>query len=214
LILELYPEVSEFSRITAAGMARSCAVDPTMTVGDLRKIIEEHFAWMLRLDLGAPGSREYFWYRSEENGENRRGERPVDVGVERETFMDVAGIVRRLYDFLATHPDEATVARFLVGDPEHALAVARVQFASASPFSEIRASVCDDDFLPSQAIRCFLTVLGLELPTPHSARWVRGVFYRGAPLPEDLAACPAGEWSRPHLDGTGEAPDIDAMART
>jgi hypothetical protein len=194
LLLELYSETGEFSRVTAAGMTRPQTVDPTMTVGALRAVLEEHFGWALALDLHGPGKREFFWYRSEENGENRRGERSVDVGIERETFIDVAGMVRRLHDFLASVPDEVSVGRFLLEEPEHALSVARVQLAVEAPYSELRASVCDADFLASNGIRCFLSVLGIELPTPHSGRWVRGLFFRGAPLPTDLAAGREGEW--------------------
>jgi hypothetical protein len=194
LLLELYPETSEFSQVTAAGVKRAQAVDPTMTVSDFRSVLEEHFGWTLALDLESPGKREFFWYRSEENGENRRGERSADVGIERETFIDVAGMVRRLYDFLASVPGDVSVGRFLLEEPEHALSVTRVQLAAAAPYSELRASVCDADFLASRGIRCFLSVLGIELPTPHSGRWVRGLFYRGAPLPEDLADGREGEW--------------------
>lgn len=186
LLLELYPEVVEFERVTLAGMLRSQAVDPAMSVASLREALENRFGWALDLDLGSEGKREFFWYRSEENGENRRGERSVDVGVERETFIDVAGVVRRLYEFLAAVPDDVSVGRFLLEEPEHALAVSRVQLAEHSPFSELQANVVGTNFLASNGIRCFLSVLGIELPTPHSGRWVRGLFFRGAPLPQDL----------------------------
>jgi hypothetical protein len=194
LLLELYPEVDEFNEILVAGMGRQQSVDPVTTVEELREQIREHFGWALDLDLDSPGAREFFWYRSEENGENRRGERPIDLGVERETFIDVAGTVRRLYDFLVGAPSDWSAARFLLEDPEHALAVARVTLAGTSPFSEIRGSVTDADFLASDGIRCFLSLLGIELPTPHSGRWVRGLFFRGAPLPEDLAVGRQQQW--------------------
>ena len=76
-----------------------------------------------RPDLEAPGNREFFWYRSEENGENRRGERSVDIGVERETFIDVAGTARRLYDFLRGLPADDRRVRFLLEEPEHSVGV-------------------------------------------------------------------------------------------
>lgn len=199
LLLDLYPEVDELVRVTVAGMARECAVEPAMTVGELRDLIERDVGWVLERDMYDPRARAYFWYRSEENGENRRGERAVDVGVERETFIDVAGTIRRLHDSLARSPASMTVGRFLLEEPEHTLGVARAQFAQSSPFSEIQASICADDFTPSDAIRCFLTVLGVEMPEPHSARWVRGTFFRGAPLPEDIAVGDGRDWVLPDL---------------
>jgi hypothetical protein len=205
LLLELYPEVDQFDQVVNVGSVRQRLVDPSMTVAELRSILETHFGWALRLDLTSTGKREFFWYRSEENGENRRGERSVDIGVERETFIDVAGTARRLYDFLRGLPDQTTVGRFLLEDPEHSVGVARAQLAADSPYTEIHASVCDADFLASNGIRAFLALLGIELPTPHSGRWVRGLFFRGAPLPEDLAQGIVGTWGigakaaiRPH----------------
>lgn len=186
LLLELYPEVDDLERLTSMGAAHRLGVDPAATLGSVRELIEEHYDWVLAEDLAAPGRREFFWYRSEENGENRRGKRSVDIGAERETFIDVAGTIRRLYDFVAGLPPETSVARFLVEEPEHALAVTRVQLADRAPYGEIRARVCGTDFLASAGIRCFLSLLGIELPTPHNGRWVRGLFFRGAPLPEDL----------------------------
>ncbi|MEW2508216.1 hypothetical protein AB0878_47925 [Amycolatopsis sp. NPDC047767] len=197
LLLEVYPETYELSRITEAftpGPEFALKVDPEMSVGELRAILREQFAWCVDADLESPGKREFFWYRSEENGENRRGERSVDVGIERETVIDVAGAVRRLADFLDAYDAGTSIGRFLLDEPEHTLAVARAQFAATTPYSEIRASVCDADFLASNTIRCFLAILGIELPTPHSGRWVRGLFYRDAPLPADLVAGREGAW--------------------
>ncbi|MER6977936.1 hypothetical protein [Streptomyces carpinensis] len=188
LLLELYPEVDELEHVLSVAAVHRPTVDPGATVGSVRALIEQQYDWLLAEDMAAPGHREFFWYRSEENGENRRGERSVDIGVERETFVDVAGTVRRLYDFVRGLPPDTPVAQFLVEEPEHALAVTRVQLAGRAPYSEIRARVCGTDFLASAGIRCFLSLLGIELSTPHNGRWVRGLFFRGAPLPEDLLA--------------------------
>ncbi|MFI6344322.1 hypothetical protein [Streptomyces sp. NPDC050560] len=213
LLPELYPETSELERITAAGTRLAPEADPLMTVGELRALLAGHFGWVRALDLEGPGAREFFWYRSEENGENRRGERSVDVGVERETFVDVAGLVRRLDDFLTGLPDDMSTGRFLLEDPEHTLAVARVQAAAAAPYSELGASVCDASFLASNGIRCFLALLGIELPTPHSGRWVRGLFYRDAPLPADLARGDEGVWGIGAPAAAPTARDDDAAVR-
>jgi len=215
LLLELYPEVDVFDQVLTAGMVRQRLLDPSMTVGQLRSVLETHFGWALSLDLISAGKREFFWYRSEENGENRRGERSVDIGVERETFIDAAGTARRLYDFLHGLPDDTSVGRFLLEDPEHSLGVVRAQLAADTPYSEIHASVCDIDFLASNGIRGFLALLGIELPTPFSGRWVRGLFFRGAPLPQDLAQGSAGEWgigaaaaARPHAETDNDAEPV------
>src|SRR5262249_14902605 len=148
---------------------------PAMRLERVRELIETEYSWVLELDFSTETARHFFWYRSEENGENRRGERSVDVGVERETFIDVARSGRRLYDFVVSLPPTMTVGEFLLSDPEHTLAVRRVQTAGDNPYSELRADICAKDFLASDGIRSFLAILGLETATPASRRWVRGV---------------------------------------
>lgn len=197
LLVDLDPELVCLSRIIRPigdAPVITPEVDPLMSVGELRDAIDAQYAWVATANLTGPGKREFFWYRSEENGENRRGERSVDVGTERETIIDITGMVRRLTDFLRGYDAETSVGRFLLEEPEHALTVARVQLAARMPYSEVQASVCDEEFVASTAIRCFLALLGIELPTPHSGRWVRGLFYRGAPLPPEIAEGIEGEW--------------------
>ena len=54
------------------------------------------------------------------------------------------------------------------------------------PLSEIRANPLDADFVPLSFISCLKAVWGIQKAHPKSQGWVRGTFYQGAPLPEDL----------------------------
>lgn len=168
-------------------------IEPEMPVGELLEIVERRYGWALAIDFERPGAAEHFWYKSEENGENRRGVRAVDPGVANETFVDVAGAVQELHAALRSAPVAWTVGRFLLEQPTAAMAVSRVQLAARLPYSELRENVIDAAFRPCDAIRCFLSVLGIERPDPASVQWVRGVFFLGAPLPAELA------------EGSGEA---------
>lgn len=199
-LVEAYPETAGLSTLPAVAAAQPRELAPEMTLATLREVIETEYSWVLELDFSSETARHFFWYRSEENGENRRGERSIDIGVERETFIDVAGSVRRLYDFLHSLPPDMTVGEFLLSEPEHTLAVRRVQIAGDNPYSELRADICAEDFLASDGIRAFLAILGLETADPFSRRYVRGVFYRGAPLPEDLADGIERDWRFPTYD--------------
>jgi hypothetical protein len=204
-LVDAYPETGDLRRVPALSAAQPRQLQPEMTIADLRLLVETRYSWVLQLDFTRDAARHFFWYRSEENGENRRGERSVDIGVERETFIDVAGSVRRLYDFLQALPEETTVGEFLLGDPEHTLAVQRVQTAEDNPYSEVHADICAEDFLASDGIRTFLAILGLETATPASRRWVRGVFFRGAPLPEDLEQGIEEDWRFPAYEDSAAA---------
>lgn len=158
------------------------AVDPAVRTGEIRSLIADRYAWALDLDLTTAESRAYFWYKSEENGENRRGERAVDPGVERETFVDVAGQIQDLDRILAALPAQMPVADFLIGSPEFTGAVSRILLARHMPYSEIRTNILHRDFLPMDGIRFLLSTYGLQHSVPYSTRWVRGVFFQGAAL--------------------------------
>jgi hypothetical protein len=189
LLIELHPEVVELLLpVVRETMRMRPAIVPEMPVAELREELWTHYRWALEIDFGSPGAREHFWYKSDENGENRRGIRAVDPGVEFETFVDVAGAVQQLDAALAALPGTRSVGRFLLEQPRHAIAVTRVQLAARLPYSELRANVIEAGFRPCDAIRCFLGVLGLERPDPASVQWVRGVFFQDAPVADELAA--------------------------
>lgn len=194
---------SDFADVVAGlmpqGMRVPRRIDPRMRIGELQRLLKERYDWALTLDLSSPLSRKYFWYRSEENAENRRGERDVDAGWENETFVDVAGAVQALDSALRDVSPDWTVGRFLIDAPEHCHVVSRVQLAGVLPYSEIRANIIHGDFLPMDGIRFLLSTLGLEASHPHSTRWVRGVFLQGAPLPADLSAGSTRDWLFPIL---------------
>lgn len=187
--MELFPEAMKIER----------RVDPLIRLGALRSIIAERYSWALRIDQSAPGARAHFWYKSEENGENRRGDREVDPGVDKETFVDVVGAVQALDAALADQPNEKQVAEFLVERPELSHVVSRVQLAQWVPYSEIRGNIIDANFLPMDGIRFLLSTMGLESSHPHSTRWVRGTFLQGAPLPEMIRAGAGDDWLLPAL---------------
>jgi hypothetical protein len=202
ILVEAHAETTDaVAALIPRGMAVERVVRPEQPVGELRALLDERFDWALAMDLSAPGAREFFWYRSEENGENRRGVRAQDPGAEGETFVDVAGIVQRLAQALAGVPAKVRVGRFLLEHPEHAFAVSRVQLAGRVPFGEIRANLLDAAFRPGDAIRFFLSVLGVERPGAASPQWVRGVFFQGAPLLDDLPGGGHDDWMFPHHAG-------------
>jgi len=186
------------------GMAVSRAIDPDMTCGEMLEILQDRYDWALALDLSAPGARAYFWYKSEENGENRRGERAVDPGLENETFVDVAGTAQHLERALSGAPESQPIAVFLLLNPAFAHMVSRVQLSTRIPYSEIRTNIIARDFLPMDGIRFLLGMFGLEASAPYSTRWVRGVFLQGAPMPSDFASGLMGDWLFPRAAFGGE----------
>src|SRR5690606_35187327 len=119
ILIELYPEFSDAAaELFRDAMKIKRTVRPEMTVGGLRSLVTSRYRWALDIDQTAPGARKYFWYRSEEHGENRRGERDIDKGSENETFVDVVGAVQALFSTIERFPHDMSVARFLMMHPE------------------------------------------------------------------------------------------------
>jgi hypothetical protein len=200
ILIELYPDfAAAAAELLTEIMNMPRTIDPTMSVGTLTEILEARYDWALAIDLNAPGAREYFWYRSEESGENRRGERAVDAGVANETFVDVAGAMQTLRDELARQEPDRSIGLFLLLFPEFSRLVARAQLAQKLPYTEIRANIIDRSFRPCDAIRFLLSTMGLEAARPNNERYVRGVFLQGAPLPDDIAQGRSVDWIFPDI---------------
>lgn len=67
ILLELYPElVNELEDYHCA--EEFLDLDPVMPVSELKSVIEQRYRWALDYDFSEEGSRDIFWYRSEENG--------------------------------------------------------------------------------------------------------------------------------------------------
>ncbi|HEY4164029.1 MAG TPA: hypothetical protein VGM59_13270 [Dongiaceae bacterium] len=190
--------VKKIRPLQPAAMALRRNTVPDMSLEALRALIKRDYDWALDIDFAEPGARRYFWYRSEENGENRRGERAVDPGLAYETFVDVAGSIQDLYARIAERPSDWTTARYLVDVPDDIYLVSRIQFLAALPYGEIRSNLIDEAFRPSDLIQFYLSVLGMETTDPGNFRWVRGVFLQGAPLPEDVLHGAHRDWSLPN----------------
>jgi hypothetical protein len=198
LLIEVEAEFADhLAAIYAAGMSVPRKIDAKMRMAELRRIIEERYPWALAIDFASPEARAHFWYRSEENGEHRRGERLVDAGSENEIFVNVVEAVQHLHRDVLAQPADMPVGVFLFEHPAHAHTVSRVQLARAMPYSEIRGNIVDRGFLPMDGIRFLLSTFGLEASHPHSTRWVRGVFLQGAPLPVDLTNGAERDWLFP-----------------
>ncbi len=200
LLIELFPKFSDaIAELFPIGMKQQRRLEPEMTLELLLSLVERRYDWALEIDQSGPEARAYFWYRSEVHGENRRGERAIDAGIEKETFVDVTGAVQALHADLKRRPPEMTAARFLLESPHHVHTVTRVQTAAHLPYSEIRGNIIDRNFLPMDGIRFLLSMMGLECSHPNNTRWVRGVFLQGAPTPEDILRGSSEDWIFPTL---------------
>lgn len=198
LLVDIYPDFADaVAGYIPIGTARSRDLAPEMAVGKLKGILRERYGWALRIDLRQSKMRQHFWYHSIDNGEQRRGERVVDPHEEFESFIDHIGLIQRLACVLVSYDDDVAVAEVLCDDPDLSYGVSRVQYLADLPYAEIRDNLLHRDFMPAHLIRFFLSVLGIGSTSPLSIRYVRGVFFQGLPLPEEIAAGAEDEWVFP-----------------
>ncbi len=198
LLLEPYPELVDD---LAEGMEVNdeAPLDPGMTTAALRARIEQHYGWALGFDFADPEETHHFWYYSEEKLEPRRGVRHSDPGAEREMPLAVARDIQALAAALATAPEDETLARFLLRQPEHRHSARRVQRTARLPYAEIRDNLMSPTCRPIDILRSKLAYFGAAKFDPKSDLWTRITMYQGAPLPEDLSGAEADDWCFPVL---------------
>lgn len=200
LLVETFPEFADaVAEYLPIGANRERDVKPEMHVGELRGLLRKGYSWALKTDLTQAKARQHFWYHSIDNGEQRRGERIIDPHEQFESFIDHIGAVQRLASVIACYDDRDPVAEVIADVPEMAFAASRVQYLAGLPYCEIRGGLIDRDFLPAHLIRFFLSALGMECTNPLSIRYVRGVFFPGMPLPDDLARGADPDWTFPRI---------------
>lgn len=201
ILIETFPDFADAAAgYLPIGAQRHRDLAPEMSVGALRELLRTNYRWALTLDRTHSRAFQHFWYHSEDNGEQRRGERIIDPHEEFESFIDHVGLVQRLSAVLAAYDDDLPIAEAVADFPELAFAASRVQYMAGLPYGEIRGNIVHRDFLPAHLIRFYLAVLGMELSAPLSIRYVRGVFMPGMPLAHEIAAGASEDWTFPALD--------------
>ena len=206
LLIDTYPEFADaVAEYLPIGADRTRDVVPEMTVGTLRDLVGSRYNWALRRDMRTAEARAHFWYHSQDSGEQRRGDRVLDPHEHFESFMDHISAVQRLACVLTVYNDDTPVAEVIADTPELAYEISRVQYLADLPYSEIRGNLIARGSVPAHLIRFLLAVLGMECTNPLSIRYVRGVFYQGMPLADELATGMETDWSFPASPVVAEA---------
>lgn len=169
----------------------------TMTVEQLRALVEQSYGWALNIDWDAPENCARAWYVSEEKLEPRLGERFSEPIAEYEQPLAPARDAAVLHTALAGWPDETPIAEVLLAHPEHRHSVRRAQISAIAPYGEIRDNTIGATVLPIDMLRCKLSFFGATHFDPRSDRWVRICMYAGAPYPEELTLGNEDDWVYP-----------------
>jgi len=169
-------------------------IDAAMSVGAVCRIIEQHYAWALRLDLSTQDAKRQFWYVSEEKQEPRLGNRYLEAGADRELPFAVAEGVQKLWSQLSNVAQNTPIGSVLVHCPEYVDIVQRVQTTARCPYGEIQANLIAGDCQPLDILRCKLAFFGAAKFDPKSEKWLRITLFQGAPLPNELLTEAGDGW--------------------
>ena len=204
LMLEPYPDlVDGLAECMYADEQESWRIDGAMPVAELKRHIEDIYAWAFDIDWTANAANARVWYVSEAKLEPRIGERFEEPIEPYEQPLSPARDAMRLYHDLAASDDQLT-AEFLLRHPQHRHIVRRVQIAAHYPYAEIRDNTIDADMLPIDLLRAKLSFFGACHFDPRSDRWVRINMFQHAPFPHELATTNAEGWTYPPLPEAAE----------
>lgn len=170
---------------------------PGMQLSELKRVMEEHYAWALRYDFSQPHERKHFWYRSVEKEEPRLGVRGKEKGEEYEMPLNVAEQVQELAKYLEKSPEKEIVASFVLRHPWSKSIIKRIQALRHQAYSEIQGNLLGENLLPVYLMRCKLSLFGAERFDPQSNRWVRVTLFQGAPLLDEIGRDTEDDWIFP-----------------
>ncbi len=175
------------------GANESKALDPSMTIGALNNVLNEHYVWCRQIDTDHPQTRAMVWYVSEEKLEPRLGKRRAGANDNCEMPHAIAHFIAALRGDLCDWNDQTTVAEFLAAAPQHRHIVRRVQLIAKHPYGEIQDNLLADTVRPIDLLRCKLSFFGASRFDPRSDRWTRITLFQGAPCADELNAHTAGD---------------------
>ena len=200
LIMEPYGElVDDIAQTMCADERDSFRIKGTMTIGELKTILQDVYKWANRIDFNKTGANARVWYVSEEKLEPRLGERHGEPIEPYEQPLCPARDVVRLIQCLKNWNESESVAAFLMKYPEHRHIVRRAQLVSNKQYAEIHDNTICEKMLPIDLLRCKLSFFGATKFDPRSDRWVRITMYQGAPFPDELSMLDPDDLAYPPL---------------
>jgi len=204
LLLEPYGELIDgFAHCMSSDSPTVLAIDGTMQLSTLKQLLDTQYAWAKTINWADKAAQARAWYVSAEKLEPRLGERFDEPISEYEQPLaparDALALCEQLdgFDCQNELADKATVAEFLLKNPQHRHTVRRLQTLKDLPYGEIQDNTIGADLLPIDMLRCKLSFFGAIHFDPRSDRWVRIRMFGNAPYPEELASSDAEFWSYP-----------------
>ena len=155
-------------------------------VGDLKKILENKYSDILKINFNMEESNQKFWFISKNKEEPRLANRFEENGADLEQPLAIARDIKKLYERLLPLKDNLKINQFLIDNSDLRHVVRRAFIIEKFPYSEIQDNTIGEKLVPIDMLRLKLSFFGALKFDPRSDKWLRICMFQGAPLPNEL----------------------------
>ena len=155
-------------------------------VGDLKKILENKYSDILKINFNTDESNQKFWFISKNKEEPRLANRFEENGADLEQPLAIARDIKKLYERLLPLKDNLKINEFLLDNSDLRHVVRRAFIIEKFPYSEIQDNTIGEKLVPIDMLRLKLSFFGALKFDPRSDKWLRICMFQGAPLPNEL----------------------------
>ncbi len=155
-------------------------------VGDLKKILENRYPDILKINFNIDESNQKFWFISKNKEEPRLANRFEENGADLEQPLAIARDIKKLYERLLPLKDNLKINQFLIDNSDLRHVVRRAFIIEKFPYSEIQDNTIGENLVPIDMLRLKLSFFGALKFDPRSDKWLRICMFQGAPLPNEL----------------------------
>tara|TARA_B100000214_G_scaffold343269_1_gene291626 strand:- start:1808 stop:3469 length:1662 start_codon:yes stop_codon:yes gene_type:complete len=187
MMMEPYDEiVDQYIYKMSSDEERYFNIPTTRTIDHLRKIIEERYSDMLKIDFSKKESNKNFWFISKNKEEPRLADRYLDNGSDLEQPLAIARDISKLYKRISNLKNSLKIGRFLIENNDLRHVVRRAFITEKFPYAEIQDNTIGSNLMAIDMLRLKLSYFGAVKFDPRSDKWLRICMFQGAPLPNDL----------------------------
>ncbi len=155
-------------------------------VGDLKKILENKYSDILKINFNIDESNQKFWFISKNKEEPRLANRFEENGADLEQPLAIARDIKKLYERLLPLKNNLKINQFLINNSDLRHVVRRAFIIEKFPYSEIQDNTIGENLVPIDMLRLKLSFFGALKFDPRSDKWLRICMFQGAPLPNEL----------------------------
>jgi len=155
-------------------------------VFDLKKILENNYKSIIKIDFNTKDSNFNFWFISKNKEEPRVANRYEEHGAELEQPLAIARDIKKLYKKIVKEKQTSSIAEFLLNNDELRHVVRRAFIVDRFPYSEIQDNTIGASLVPIDMLRLKLSFFGAVKFDPRSDKWLRINMYQGAPLSHEM----------------------------